>query len=61
MGGETERGVGRKERDVGGQRKPGDAVEAAEAKEDVGEISLKLGVIRSSASTHLKRAVERSW
>ena len=36
------RGVGRKERDVGGERKPGDAVEAAEAKEDGGEISLKL-------------------
>ena len=43
------RGVGRKERDVGGERKPGDAVEAAEAKEEVGEISLKLGVIRPSA------------
>ena len=40
------RGVGRKERDVGGERKPGDAVEAAEAKEEVGEISLRLGVIR---------------
>ena len=43
------RGVGRKERDVGGERKPGDAVEAAEAKEEVGEISLKLGVSRPSA------------
>ena len=42
------RGVGRKERGVGGERKPGDAVEAAEAKEEVGEISLKLGVIRSA-------------
>ena len=43
------RGVGRKERDVGGERKPGDAVEAAEAKEEVGEIFLKLGVSRPSA------------
>ena len=40
------RGVERKERDVGRERKPGDAVEAAEAKEEVGEISLKLGVSR---------------
>ena len=40
------RDVGRKERDVGGERKPGDAVEAAEAKEEVGEIALRLGVIR---------------
>ena len=43
------RGVGRKERDVGVERKPGDAVEAAEAKEQVGEISLKLVVIRPQA------------
>ena len=43
------RGVGRKERDGGGERKPGDAVEAAEAKEEVGEIFLKLGVSRPSA------------
>ena len=44
------RGVGRKERDVGGEKgKPGDAVEAAEAKEEVGEIFLKLGVSRPSA------------
>ena len=43
------RGVGRKERDVGGERKPGDAVEAVEAKEEVGEIFWKLGVSRSSA------------
>ena len=31
--------------DAGGERKPGDAVEAAEAKEDVGEVSSKSGVI----------------
>ena len=50
------RDVGGKERDVGGEREPGNAVEAAEAKEDVGEIFLKLGVIRPTASTLLKRA-----
>ena len=34
------RGVGRKERDVGVERKPGDAVEAAEAKEEVGKVMM---------------------
>ena len=48
MGGER-RGVWEEKKDMLGERKPGDAVEAAEAKEEVGEISLKLGVIRPSA------------
>ena len=39
------RDVGGEKKDVGGERKPDDAVEAAEAKEDVGEVSSILGVV----------------